>query len=47
MDILDTYRTEHAAALQQVHTDRYAGGFEASRSVRTVDAFLSRAPGGA
>jgi len=44
---LNAYRTHHSAALQQVHTDRYVGRFDASRSVRTVLAFPSSAPVGA
>jgi hypothetical protein len=33
---LREYRERHASALQRAHTDRYAGRFEASRSVREV-----------
>lgn len=33
---LQEYRERHASALQRAHTDRYAGRFEASRSVREV-----------
>jgi hypothetical protein len=31
---LREYRERHAGALQRAHTERYAGRFEASRSVR-------------
>lgn len=33
---LREYRERYAEALQRAHTDRYAGRFEASRSVREV-----------
>jgi hypothetical protein len=33
---LREYRERHASALQRAHTDRYAGRFEASRTVREV-----------
>jgi hypothetical protein len=41
LETLNDYRTRHATDLQQAHADRYSGHFEASRSVRTVVAFLS------
>ncbi len=47
LEALDRYRTRHAAALQKLHADRYAGRFEASRSVRAVLAYPSPGPHGA
>ncbi len=37
-EALQRYQQDHAPALQQVHTSRYAGRFEASRTIRTVTA---------
>lgn len=42
LDALETYRRTSAPGLQQAHADRYAGRFEASRSVRTRLAPLHR-----
>jgi hypothetical protein len=36
LERLHDYQREHAPALQQAHTARYAGRFDASRAVRTV-----------
>jgi hypothetical protein len=47
LETLNAYRAQHATALQQAHADRYAGHFEADRSVRTVLAFPSPGPDGA
>jgi uncharacterized protein len=47
LETLDIYRARHAATLQQAHTDRYSGRFEASRSVRAVLAYPSPEPRGA
>ncbi len=35
-EALQEYRARHAEALQRAHTERYAGRFEASRSVREL-----------
>jgi hypothetical protein len=39
-ELLTRYQREHAPALQVAHTTRYAGRFEATRSVRAVAAEL-------
>lgn len=44
LEALEGYRTSRAPALQQVHSERYAGRFQASRSVRTVLGFPSPDP---
>lgn len=44
LEALNRYRTRHAAALQKAHADRYAGRFEATRSVRAVLAYPSPEP---
>lgn len=40
---VDRYQREHAPALRQAHSDRYAGRFEASRVIRTVAAEVTTA----
>lgn len=47
LETLTAYQTLHAAGLQKTHADRYAGRFEATRSVRAVLAFASPGPDGA
>jgi hypothetical protein len=44
LEALDRYRTSRAPALQQQHSERYAGRFHATRAVRTVLAFPSPGP---
>ena len=41
----EQYQTRHADALREAHTSRYAGRFEASRSISTVVDQLSPASG--
>ncbi len=47
LESLNLYRTGPSAALQKAHADRYAGRFEATRSVRAVLAYPSPGPHGA
>ena len=44
LEAFERYRKSGAPALEQAHSERYAGCFEASRSVRTVLAFPSPDP---
>lgn len=40
---LERYQQDHAPRLQQIHSARYAGRFEASRAIRSVTAEVSAA----
>ncbi|HSB56134.1 MAG TPA: DUF4286 family protein [Gemmatimonadales bacterium] len=43
LEHLRVYQRDYASSLQRSHTDRYAGRFEASRSVRLVECTLPSA----